>query len=140
MLTLSKVDFVHLQETSLKIHVIKTRCLPLIAYNSGLPLQCLNFVTYTSFSYSVVNLYKKFRQRENHINLKRGLYEQLDVLHTKTQNMHSIPTNLAIFFQLYSLLIWAWGNHYFRFVFTHTKKGLIKKISIIGGSEKDAFG
>ena len=53
VLTLSKVDLIHFQETSQEIHIIRTACLPFIIYDNGLLWQCLHFVTY---NYSVINL------------------------------------------------------------------------------------
>ena len=95
MLALSEVDFIHFQETSPKIDVIHTGCPRFVTYDSGLPLQCLHFVTY---SLSVGNLYQLFRQREDHSSLKKGLIKQPDVLHTKTQNMRRYLQFLTYFF------------------------------------------
>ena len=93
------VDFIHFQETSPRIEILKTDCLPFVTYNISLCLQCLHLVNH---SYSVENLYKLFRQRENHLSLKRGLFKQLDVLHTKTQNM-SIYLQFLLYFFSFTL-------------------------------------
>ena len=120
-----------------KLDVLNTGCLPFVTYDSSLPLQCLHLVAYCC---SVLNLYKLFRQRENHSSLKRGLFKQLDILHTK--KCAHIPTILAIFFRLYPLLIWV-GTIITFVLFSQKKKPDFKKIKcfrIVGGSKKDAVG
>ena len=74
-----------------------------------------------------ISLLKLFRQKENHSKLKRGLFKQLDihVLHTKKKAKYAyIPTILAIFFQLYPLLIWV-GTIIAFILFSQKKKCLV---------------
>ena len=76
----------------------------------------------------MVNLYKLFRQRVNHSNIKIGLFKQLDVLHTNTKYAY-IPTILAINFSAVPSLILV-GTIITFVDFDQKKKGPDLKINV----------
>ena len=97
MLTSSKVDFIHFQETSPKIHVMKTGSLLFVTY-IVVPLSSVSILLLI-YSYGVVNLYQSnLSNLKTTLSPKIGLFNQLDVLHTKKDKICAYTYNFCYIF------------------------------------------